>query len=139
MLCKTGLHNEDTFLEVVHANLSENHRPLVKNTRYEFTGHTADPLIFVPISVPIFLLFLRRKIAEKISNENLNKVQGGTFPWQIWDPSRQGGLHMNAGSGVSQIFTSMTIYTSRSLEAYPITMPPPKGVSDRMCPTVIHE
>ena len=55
------------------------------------------------------------------------------------DPNRQGGLHMNAGSGVGQIFTSMTIYTSHSLEAYPITTPPPKRVSDRMCPAVIHE
>ena len=45
---------------------------------------------------------------------------------------------MNAGSGVGQIFTSMTIYTSRSLEAYPITTPPPKSVSDRMCPALIH-
>ena len=55
------------------------------------------------------------------------------------DPNRQGGLHMNAGSGVDQIFTSMTIYTSHSLEAYPITTPPPKRVSDRMYPAVIHE
>ena len=46
---------------------------------------------------------------------------------------------MNAGSGVDQIFTSMTIYTSHRLEAYPITRPPPKRVSDRMCPAVIHE
>ena len=46
---------------------------------------------------------------------------------------------MNAGSGVGEIFTSMTIYTGHSLQAYPVTTPPPKRVSDRMCPAVIHE
>ena len=40
---------------------------------------------------------------------------------------------------MGQIFTSMTIYTSHSLEAYPITTPPPKRVSDRMFPAAIHE
>ena len=46
---------------------------------------------------------------------------------------------MIAGSGVGQIFTSMTIYNSHSVEAYPITTPPPKRVFDRMCPAVIFE
>ena len=109
-------------------DLSENHRPLAKTQGMHLQTHTADPLLGVPISVPIFVpifcsdffcCFSAEKLQKKIRNKNQNKNQNKNFSIANMDPNRQGGLHMTAGSGVGQIFTSMTIYTSHSLEAYP--------------------
>ena len=66
-----------------------------QNTEDEFTDHTADPLIGVPISVPIFVLisrsdvfccFYAEKLKKQFGNKNQNINQGGTFPQQIWTP-----------------------------------------------------
>ena len=88
----------------------------------------------VPIFILIFLfrfvlLFFRRKIAENNQQEKSEQNAGRILSTASMYPNRRGGLHMNAGSGAGQNFTSMTICTSHLLEAYPITMPPPKRVS----------
>ena len=96
------------------------------------------PRFYVPIFLLLFCRILKKRIAIKMIFKSELK-SGRDFPTATMDPNRQGGLHMNAGSGSGQIFTSMTINTSKSLEVYPVTTPPPKRVSDWMCPTVIHK
>ena len=121
--------------------LSENHKPCAKHGMSLKTTRQILWLLFrflFRCFVPLFFFF-SPKICRNNRQQKSERKSGRDFSTANLDPNRQGGLHMNAGSGAGQIFTSMTTHTSHSLEAYPITTPPPKRVSDWMCQTTIHE
>ena len=69
-------------------DLSENHRPLAKTQGMSLQTHTADPLLGVPISVPIFVpiccsnffcCFSAEKLQKKSEIKIRTKIREGLF------------------------------------------------------------
>ena len=135
---------------LIRSNLSENHR-----SRAKHMGMSVQTILQILRLFQFLLQYLFRcivpivsavsfagKMAEKESAINFRRKSGRDFPTANLDANRQGGLHSTHECRLwrrSDIFASIDYQPySHSLEAHPITTPPPKCVSDWICLSGIH-